>query len=801
MTNTTGSTYQMQIGPFDTLGTWQYIIRSFDNEGNRNDIQKSFTVTTCAVDTTPPVATNATASPDPARLNSCTSDTTTTVSVNVTDSGSGVNRVQLFYRHVSHPTWTLAGNMANTSGSTYQIQIGPFDTLGTWQYIIRPFDDSGNQTNVQKSFTVATCSVDTTPPVAIHATASPDPAQLNSCSNNTIATVSVDVTDSDSGVNRVQLFYRHVTHPAWTLAGNMTNTTGSTYQMQIGPFDTLGTWQYIIRPFDNNGNQTNVQKSFTVGPCVVDTEPPIVSSAIASPNPVLLSGCSGDTSVTISADVQDPGSGVSRVQLFYRHVTHPAWTLAGDMVNTSGDRYEKEIGPFDTVGTWQYIIRPFDNSGNQFNVQKSWTVNDCTAGFYTDFGTGQAENWQPQSGSWLVASKQYQTAGYPGALSSTSYVEDFTNFDYQARLLREGCENCANTLIIRGEPLPLTWGNYWANSYMFQYTRIGTYSVWKIVDGSYVPLQYWTTSPAISQGSSWNTMRVTANGSSLKFYMNDTLIWTGSDATLTSGQIGLAMFRDAGSVDDRLAIEWVRLSAAGSSMLQGPATELSSEQRALNAAANELAPTERSDGVGFLALAADRVTAGEAASLHIRDIEESTNLLHLQGEAGDTTLIIRADVIGANAGVSRIELLYRPINTLDWISAGQMTHVAGNQYKLEIGPFDSAGIWQYAIRAEDEDGNSTETQRSFTVGARSEVGESEIGEENWIEIPLPPIDDSWWDGIDIPLPPIDDSWCDGIEIPLPPVDDSWQGGIDIPPPPMDEPWEEEAISIPPPGER
>ena len=303
-----------------------------------------------------------------------------TISADVTDSGTGVNYVQLFYRHSSAPTWTVAGNMTNTSGAAYEKEIGPFDTAGAWQYIIRAYDNNGNRKDIQQSFTVETCVADTTPPSVTNASAAPNPAQQSGCPSNTMVTISADVTDSGSGVNYVQLFYRHSSAPTWTVAGNMTNASGATYTKQIGPFGTQGTWQYIIRAYDNSGNRKDVQATFTVEGCSADTTPPSVTSPAAAPDPVPQSGCPGDTTVTISANVTDSGSGVNYVQLFYRHSAAPTWTVAGNMTNTSGDAYEKEIGPFSTLGIWKYIIRAYDNNGNRTDEQKSFTVATCGSG-------------------------------------------------------------------------------------------------------------------------------------------------------------------------------------------------------------------------------------------------------------------------------------------------------------------------------------------------------------------------------------------------------------------------------------
>ena len=42
----------------------------------------------------------------------------------------------------------------------------------------------------------------------------------------------------------------------------------------------------------------------------------------------------------------------------------------------------------------------------------------------------------------------------------------------------------------------------------------------------------------------WNTLKVVAVGSSLKFYINNILVWTGSDSSLRTGTVGFGFYRD-----------------------------------------------------------------------------------------------------------------------------------------------------------------------------------------------------------------------------------------------------------------
>ena len=205
------------------------------------------------------------------------------------------------------------------------------------------------------------------------------------------------------------------------------------------------------------------------------------------------------------------------------------------------------------------------------------------SGFDSEFN-GDATGWEVHSGTWWIQSNAwYTTQGLSGMWSSVSYAADFTNFDYRARLWRNGCDGCANNILIRGTPNPLSSDNDWYSAYAFQYTRNGSFSVWKGVAGTWTSLQNWASASAINQGSAWNTLRVVANGSSLYFYINGTLVWSGSDTSLSSGRVGIEMYSD-GTSGDQLWVDWATLTT---SVLAPINDRVSDEQQALNDAANK----------------------------------------------------------------------------------------------------------------------------------------------------------------------------------------------------------------------
>jgi len=172
---------------------------------------------------------------------------------------------------------------------------------------------------------------------------------------------------------------------------------------------------------------------------------------------------------------------------------------------------------------------------------------------------GSANGWVSHSGTWFYDSNYLYTYGLEGYWSSASYVGDFADFDYQARMMRYGSETEANFLVFRGTPDPLTAAYNWYHEYKLQYSRDGSYSIWKrTYGGPATALVTWTYTSAINQGDAWNTLRVVADGASLSFYINDVHLWTGVDSSLSSGRAGVGMYTNS-STGQQLLVDWALL--------------------------------------------------------------------------------------------------------------------------------------------------------------------------------------------------------------------------------------------------
>jgi len=254
----------------------------------------------------------------------------------------------------------------------------------------------------------------------------------------------------------------------------------------------------------------------------------------------------------------------------------------------------KMSGSFDGSGVYKcapvtgtnhaVVITGYNNAGNYWIVKNSWGptwngdgyfkvgYDECNittkvyyatqTGFDSTFTTN-SKGWAKHVGNWsLVKSDYYKTHGKPGKNSSVSYNGQYYPLTYEVRMKRTGSDtSLSNYLIIRGDATRfITLSKQWKKAYRFQYTNNGSFSVWKNnPDGTFTTLKNWTASSAINKGG-WNRLKVIAKGSKLRFYINGTHVWTGTDTSYKSGRAGISMYRDPSSTGDKLLVDWATLT-------------------------------------------------------------------------------------------------------------------------------------------------------------------------------------------------------------------------------------------------
>ncbi|RPH63305.1 MAG: DUF1080 domain-containing protein [Chloroflexi bacterium] len=237
--------------------------------------------------------------------------------------------------------------------------------------------------------------------------------------------------------------------------------------------------------------------------------------------------------------------------------TYPVDTIVSDSVCSSATKKCSYTPKVDLTlgGNYEWRVASIDTSGTgPYSAFKPFTP---LAGFRSSFnGAAGAAGWVKQpGGAWKSTTSTYYTTGATKKYSSASYDNQvFGNFTYEARVKNSSMVYPAG-LVARGTP-GFAKTNDWRNAYEFFYSNDGKFSVWRGVNGKWKALKPWASTSAIKP-LKFNTLKVIADGSQLLFYINNTLVWKGRDATFASGQVGVIMYR--GSLPARFDVDWARL--------------------------------------------------------------------------------------------------------------------------------------------------------------------------------------------------------------------------------------------------
>ena len=128
--------------------------------------------------------------------------------------------------------------------------------------------------------------------------------------------------------------------------------------------------------------------------------------------------------------------------------------------------------------------------------------------------------------------------------SSMSYNANLTNFSVDTRMKMDpgtdGAYGGYYGLVVRGTPTFNYW-NDWTKGYYFGIDQsatdgidFGCFTVFSLGKG----LLSSFCDTAILEND-WNTLKVDANGKNFIFYINNYLMWQGTDTTFASGRVGV----------------------------------------------------------------------------------------------------------------------------------------------------------------------------------------------------------------------------------------------------------------------
>lgn len=377
------------------VGNYSALVWAWDIEGNLANYtanpQSTFVVS--PPDATAPVVTNL--SP----LNGATVATgPVDVSVDVTDADSGVDRVRILVRKNSTGeywngvSWTSAWSWvlaADDGAGSWTIPNVDVSDAGSYQVVVWAWDVEGNLANYtgnpQALFTV---EADDTAPVVTSL------SPVDGATVSGLVDVSADVTDAESGVDRVRIYVRkNSTGESWNGSAWVSNwswvaaTSNGAGSWSIPNVDMsdAGSYQVVVWAWDAEGNLANYsdnpQSLLTVDS--PDVDPPEVSSISPSDEEVVPSGL-----VDVSAQVSDVGSGVDRVRTLIRknstgeYWDGTAWTTNWSWVLATDQGLDSWVVPNVDVsddGTYRVLVWAWDNENNlssfDMNPASLFTVN------------------------------------------------------------------------------------------------------------------------------------------------------------------------------------------------------------------------------------------------------------------------------------------------------------------------------------------------------------------------------------------------------------------------------------------
>lgn len=174
--------------------------------------------------------------------------------------------------------------------------------------------------------------------------------------------------------------------------------------------------------------------------------------------------------------------------------------------------------------------------------------------------TNRATNWKEITGNWWVNSNGYYvTRGVPGENASVKRIGKFGNLTYEVKMRRRGNQSQPNWIAIRGDAGKLKANSMWRPAYYLQYRAGGEYRILEVRGGGRVVTKVdWTPHGAIRTGDRWNRLKIVANGSTLRFYINGTRVKTIRDGSLKVGNVGFGFYTNK-KKGQKLLVDWAKL--------------------------------------------------------------------------------------------------------------------------------------------------------------------------------------------------------------------------------------------------
>ncbi|GAP17218.1 S8 family peptidase [Levilinea saccharolytica] len=193
------------------------------------------------------------------------------------------------------------------------------------------------------------------------------------------------------------------------------------------------------------------------------------------------------------------------------------------------------------AGSYTYRVTPWNPLG--YGPAADGAFNVAFNGFVSEFN-GDHTGWlerRPSIGAWFQSSTDFYSWYGPNySWASANHASFEGNLDYTAVMDRNGDPYASNGIFIHGSTNAKRWGGL-SSGYAFNYVNGGYYSIWRYASGAERPVVGWTYSSAINP-TGYNTLRVTWVNGVMNFYINGTLLYSGTQNGIKSGVTGVHSF-------------------------------------------------------------------------------------------------------------------------------------------------------------------------------------------------------------------------------------------------------------------
>ncbi len=233
---------------------------------------------------------------------------------------------------------------------------------------------------------------------------------------------------------------------------------------------------------------------------------------------------------------------------FSNHVTGATFARA---VEVTVIEINGEIAVYDSIPPTNDLKLPFGALAlgtsrvehitvrNDSALGRNLVVTNILFGYYREnFASGTAAGWQPTvPAEWSVVNQEYRALGTQHAFMVSTYLpQTWADCSLQVLMHRAGNTNNSEGIALRATEDfdAISTGS----AYMFLWSGL-QYSVWRAEGGTFTPLQAWTLTTVIRPGTATNILLASISSNQLRFVINNTLVWEGSDSALAAGHIAL----------------------------------------------------------------------------------------------------------------------------------------------------------------------------------------------------------------------------------------------------------------------